>query len=114
MSGVNIGDEAECPKHGYQFHVFELYTSKNGDDCFSSEIVQAEKNCIYQVGYIIRSSIRDYLYNIQTGYWIKVNSSTTKINDVSAQTINNHICSTCGNNRCNTSEKSCWKCGGKL
>ena len=28
--------------------------------------------------------------------------------------INNHTCPSCGNNRCSTSEKSCWLCGGKL
>ena len=29
-------------------------------------------------------------------------------------TINNHICPTCGNNRCNSEEKACWKCGNLL
>jgi hypothetical protein len=28
--------------------------------------------------------------------------------------INDHVCPTCKNDRCSKSEKSCWKCGGKL
>jgi len=28
--------------------------------------------------------------------------------------INNYICPTCGNDRCNTKERTCWKCGNPL
>ena len=28
--------------------------------------------------------------------------------------INDHTCPGCGNNRCSKSERTCWKCGGKL
>lgn len=36
--------------------------------------------------------------------------------DVGAPTIaiNNHTCPSCKNDRCSKSEKTCWKCGGKL
>lgn len=27
---------------------------------------------------------------------------------------NNHVCPHCDNDKCSKSEKSCWKCGGKL
>ena len=32
----------------------------------------------------------------------------------SSAAINDHICKTCGNDRCSKTEKICWKCGGKL
>lgn len=28
--------------------------------------------------------------------------------------VNNHTCPGCGNTKCSTDEKSCWKCGGAL
>lgn len=28
--------------------------------------------------------------------------------------VNDHTCKWCNNNRCSKTEKSCWKCGGKL
>lgn len=34
--------------------------------------------------------------------------------DTLAVAINDHTCKWCGNNRCSKTEKSCWKCGGKL
>jgi hypothetical protein len=34
--------------------------------------------------------------------------------DAASQAVNDHVCPTCKNNRCSKSEKTCWKCGGKL
>lgn len=34
--------------------------------------------------------------------------------EVQTSAINNHTCPSCGNDRCSKTEKSCWKCGGKL
>lgn len=31
-----------------------------------------------------------------------------------ATVVNNHVCPSCGNNRVNKDERSCWKCGGSL
>ena len=46
------------------------------------------------------------------------NQSTINLNSQvvssSGVAINNHTCKSCGNNRCNVSEKSCWKCGNLL
>jgi len=42
---------------------------------------------------------------------INVNSQVVSSSGVA---VNNHTCKSCGNNRCNVSEKSCWKCGNLL
>lgn len=45
----------------------------------------------------------------------EVSDVSTNSNVISpTQVVNDHTCLSCGNTRCSKTEKSCWKCGGKL
>jgi hypothetical protein len=41
-------------------------------------------------------------------------STCHQVKDKVGAPINDHVCPTCRNDRCSKTEKSCWKCGGKL
>lgn len=80
----------------------------------------------YQFGYCPTVDNRDPFYypptggrepkNVRGRYGVPLTVKITTQASVSAtgQAINDHVCPTCTNNRCSKSEKSCWKCGGKL
>ena len=64
----------------------------------------------------------DWYVDIDGGefYWREINMiqvgevKTPTSTDPSVPAINDHSCPSCGNDRCSKSERTCWKCGGKL
>ena len=50
--------------------------------------------------------------------WKKLNGYADTLSEqnfiVNGRAINNHVCPTCKNERCNKAEKSCWLCGNLL
>jgi len=58
-----------------------------------------------------------YLEGLDRGYYAErftVVADIVLTGTTSSTAINNHTCPTCQNDRCNKSEKTCWRCGGKL
>lgn len=83
----------------------------------------------YRLGNFISGTISlstKKVIDIKGGVKHPVNFSQTNMNVMSPiqsanntqapapMVINNHTCVVCGNNKCNKSERSCWKCGSTI
>lgn len=79
---------------------------------------------IYKI-YVMRLDHGELMVGIKPNWYVpewyadrfELHQKGDALVDASAQTtvaVNNHTCPHCKNDRCSKTEKSCWRCGGKL
>lgn len=96
--------------------VRDTFITVHQDPCSPLKLsLEDAKNWHREFGDLTAFVIRELLADgITGGEFYQEEAVDVPIHNSTATAVNDHVCPTCQNDRCNKQEKFCWKCGSTL